>query len=311
MLLVDTSGADDGVPADALHAIIVRLESVLGPATGQPVPLTGGITNRNYRARFGGEDFVVRLPGRDTAVLGISREAERIANTAAAELGIAPPVAAAYDDCLVTRFVACQPATAAGLAVAPGQAAQALRAFHDRGPQLPTRFWIPELADAYAAIVLERGGVVSSEFGYAREVAHQVATVYPLSDPVPCHNDLLTANVIVSEGSSLMLVDWEYAGMGDRFFDLGNLSINNGFDEDADLRLLRAYLGRDPDDHASAALVVMRAMSDVREAVWGVVQATISELSFDFAAYARRHFARLRRTTAEPRFARSIDALAA
>ena len=89
--------------------------------------LDGGITNRNYRARLGGEDYVIRLPGRDTALLGISREAERIAGAAAAELGIAPAVAAAYDDCLVTRFVACRPATAAELAAEPEPVARAPR----------------------------------------------------------------------------------------------------------------------------------------------------------------------------------------
>jgi hypothetical protein len=46
----------------------------------------------------------------------------------------------------------------------------------------------------------------------------------------------------------------------------------------------------------------MRFMSDFREAMWGVVQATVSELDFDFAGYADDHFARLERTAAEPGF---------
>src|SRR5438132_13480306 len=144
-------------PVD-LEAIVARLERLLGPAQGQPVPLDGGITNRNYRSRLGGEEYVIRLPGKDTSLLGISRDAERIANTAAAELGIAPMVAAGYDDCLVTRFVECRAVAASELAAAPEEAARALRAFHDGGPRLPARFWVPELADAYASIVIERGG---------------------------------------------------------------------------------------------------------------------------------------------------------
>ena len=269
----------------------MRLEPLLGPAAGEPVPLDGGITNRNYRARFGGQDYVIRLPGKDTALLGI-----------------APAVVAAYEDCLVTRFVSCRPANPAELAAVPDGAALALRAFHDRGPVLPTRFWVPELAEAYATKVRERGGAISPEYEYALGIARRIADVRPLSHPVPCHNDLLTANLIVSPDSGLLLVDWEYAGMGDRFFDLGNLSINNDFDEAADRRLLRAYLGREPQAAENAALVMMRAMSDVREAVWGVVQGSISELEFDFAGYAERHFARLRTTTSGPRFAESFDA---
>jgi hypothetical protein len=46
----------------------------------------------------------------------------------------------------------------------------------------------------------------------------------------------------------------------------------------------------------------MRFMSDFREAMWGVVQQAISELDFDFADYTARHFDRLERTAAAPRF---------
>lgn len=292
-----------------LRAIVARLEPHLGLAAGEPIPLDGGITNRNYRARLGDREYVIRLPGKDTGLLGIRRDAERIANAAAAELGIAPAVAAVYDDCLVTWFVACRPATAPELAADPDAAARALRTFHDHGPQIPARFWVPELVADYAYVVVEHGGEITPDYEYARKIAQRIAEVRPLSEPAPCHNDLLTANLIVpADGPGVMLVDWEYAGMGDRFFDLGNLSINNDFDEQADARLLRAYLGREPVAAEQAALVLMRAMSDVREAVWGVVQGAISELDFDFAGYAAEHFARLRATTSDPQFERSLDA---
>jgi thiamine kinase-like enzyme len=287
-----------------LAAIQARLEPLLGASAGEPQPLDGGITNRNYRARLGGRDYVIRLPGKDTALLGISRDAERVANAAAAGLGIAPEVAAAFEDCLVTRFVPCRAVSAAELAAAPEEAARALRAFHEGGSGLPTRFWVPELLASYAAIVQERGGQLPREYQYAREVAERIAAARPLVDPVPCHNDLLTANLIRSTDTegALLLVDWEYAGMGERFFDLGNLSINNGFDEQADRRLLEAYLEREPEPGERAALALMRAMSDVREATWGVVQRVISELDFDFQGYAAEHFTRLRATAEDPRF---------
>jgi thiamine kinase-like enzyme len=98
-----------------------------------------------------------------------------------------------------------------------------------------------------------------------------------------------------------VIVDWEYAGMSDRFFDLANFSVNHGLDEEARTMLLEAYFGavRAPDRRA---LELMRFMSDFREAMWGVVQTAISELDSDFAAYAGEHFARLERTAAEPSF---------
>ena len=112
----------------------------------------------------------------------------------------------------------------------------------------------------------------------------------------PCHNDLLSANFIV-DGDRLWIVDWEYAGMGDPFFDLGNFAVNHELDADGEQTLLDAYGSEDAE-----ALVLMRFMSDFREAMWGVVQQAISTLEFDFRAYADEHFERLEQTAAEPRF---------
>jgi thiamine kinase-like enzyme len=290
----------------AVESVLASLERELGPRAGEPVPLDGGITNRNYRVRLGVTDCVLRLPGRNTSLLGIDRAAERIANEAAAGLGIAPAVLAAGERYLVTRFIECRPATASELAADPSAAARALRAFHDGGPQLPTRFWVPELVADYARIAGGGARELPDGYEHARRTAARIAAARPLTAPKPCHNDLLTANLIRDREGRLLLVDWEYAGMGDPYFDLGNLSVNNEFDEAADGRLLTAYLGRSPDAAEIASLRLMRAMSDVREATWGVVQGAISELDFDFAAYAEKHFARLRETTSDPRFEEAL-----
>ena len=73
-----------------LTEVVARLSALLGPRQGGVLPLEGGITNRNFRVNFGGNDYVVRLPGKDTDLLGIDREAERLATKRAAELGIGP-----------------------------------------------------------------------------------------------------------------------------------------------------------------------------------------------------------------------------
>ena len=103
-------------------------------------------------------------------------------------------------------------------------------------------------------------------------------------------------------------MDWEYAGMGDVFFDLANFSVNHELDERDDDELLRCYFGERTDER-EAGLTLMRFMSDLREAMWGVVQQGISELDFDFAAYAEEHFERLERTAAAPRFRAALHTL--
>jgi thiamine kinase-like enzyme len=279
---------------EELAVIVDRLQERLGRTAGTPEPLDGGITNRNYRVHFGERDYVVRLPGRDTGLLGISRTAERVANQTAAELGFAPAVAAGDDDCLVTEFLVCEPVDPDALRAAPMTVARALRAFHDSGVELPVRFWVPEVLDEYAVIVNERDGTLPTAYAPTQELARRIAEVLPLQRPVPCHDDLLPANLVaLVPGGEIVLVDWEYAGMGHPVFDLGNLAVNNEFDAPAEDRLLQAYYDETPNDQRRAALALMRIMSDAREAAWGVVQSAISELDFDFDAYASKHFERL------------------
>ena len=54
----------------------------------------------------------------------------------------------------------------------------------------------------------------------------------------------------------------------------------------------------------------MRIMSDLREAMWGVVQQGISTLDFDYREYADKHFARLLENTSTPDYRDWLDAAA-
>ena len=57
-------------------------------------PLGGGITNRNFRVVAAGQEFVLRVGGKDTELLGIDRAAEHAASRVAADLGLGPEVVA-------------------------------------------------------------------------------------------------------------------------------------------------------------------------------------------------------------------------
>jgi Ser/Thr protein kinase RdoA (MazF antagonist) len=286
-----------------LDDILQRLEPSLGPLGGEPAALEGGITNHNFRVNLGGSDYVVRVHGRDTGLLGIDREAERLAGETAAQLGIGPTVAAALEDCLVTGFVSCSPVAGEELVERVEEIAIALGRFHRSGLRLGTEFWVPDLLEDYARIARERGGALPGAYAEAVGAARRIAQVLPLDHPRPCHNDLLGGNIIRAvEDGRILIVDWEYAGMGHHCFDLGNLSVNNGFDAAADDRLLSAYYGEDPSDGRRAALKLMRVLSDAREAAWSVVQASVSALDFDFDDYGTGHFERLRLAVEGPDF---------
>jgi thiamine kinase-like enzyme len=280
-----------------LDHVIALVAAALGPPAGEPTELTAGLTNRNLRMRFDGADYVLRLCGRDTDVLGIDRRAEWAATAAAHRAGVAPePVLfLEAEQVLVTRFVEGRPLTADDLR-APGgleQVAAALRAVHD-GPAFPGGWDVFRVVEDHVEQAARRGAAIPDEYaaGHALAARIEAASRGPGHEPVPCHDDLLTANFLLADGR-LVILDWEYAGMGDRFFDLGNLSVNNGLGEDDEARLLTAYFGRPPSRAEAASVRLMRLMSDLREATWGLVQGVLSPLDVDYDAYTAEHFGRL------------------
>jgi thiamine kinase-like enzyme len=298
---------------DQLRRIVAQLSTKLGESAGVPEPLDGGITNRNFRARFADTDYVIRVPGKDTSLLEIDRAAEVAANECAARAGIAPRVAAMLDDpqCIVTVFVEGAGLEAEELRRAETlvEVAAALRTYHGCGQALRSSFDSFRIVETYAETATGRDAKLPAAYeeAHARAGEIEAALTGAEHEGVPCHNDLLAANFIrgtTESGSAgrLWIVDWEYAGMGDRYFDLANFSVNNGLDGGAEEALLAEYFGEPATPPRLAALRLMRFMSDFREAMWGVVQAVVSELDFDFEDYAKQHFGRLYETAADPRF---------
>ena len=258
-------------------------------------PLGGGITNHNFKVVVGGEDLVLRVGGKDTELLGIDRAHEHEAALTAAQLGIGPDVVRFEEGCLVTRFVEGEVGNPE-----PREAAQLLRLLHS-APTIAARFDAFRVVETYAGTARERGIEPPAAYDDAFAIARRIEVTRRGAPLVPCHNDLLAANFI-HDGGRFWIVDWEYAGMGDPFFDLANFAVNNGLDEEGENVLLEAY-GTDD----VRALTLMRFMSDFREAMWGIVQQGISELDFDFVGYATQHFERLARTAASRQFRAALD----
>ncbi len=280
--------------------------------------LSGGITNRNFLVGGApdGARFVVRLAGNDTHLLGISREVEHAATVAAAGVGVGPEVIAFLrpEGYLVTRFIEGRPIPEADMREPERlrSLGMTLRRIHD-GPAIPGLFVPFRIVEAYRALALSRGVTIPREYELARSIARRIELAC-LTAPLelrPCHNDLLNANFI-DDGTRIRIVDWEYAGMGDPYFDLGNVSINHGLDSAQDAILLAAYLGEGVREAAAehpalaARLTLMRVLSDFREAMWGVLQQGISTLDVDFREYAAEHFDRLLSAASQPAFERAL-----
>ena len=276
--------------------------------------LDGGITNRNSLIDVDGERFVLRLAGKDTHLLEIDRTVERAANERAAGLGFAPEVVAFVEPegYLVTRFVTGESLDAGQLAepATLARVATALLRFHGSGPidGVFDAFDVPRLHLQAAA---SRGVGEPPAYRAVADVVREIAAAFATTpEPaVPCHNDLLAANFLRTADGKLWLLDWEYAGMNDRMFDLGNLATNNEFEEATEEALLEAYFGT-VTPRRVARLRLMKIVSDAREAMWAVVQQGISTLEFDYIGYAREHFDRLLRAARAPGYRALLEAAA-
>jgi thiamine kinase-like enzyme len=271
-------------------------------------PLLGGITNRNYQVRVDGERFVVRIPAQSGSLLGIDRRVEREASRLAAGAGVGPEVIAFIEPegVLVTRFIEGRPVRDHMVhePVMLERIAQSMRRIHQAG-SIAAGFSPFRVVEAYALTATRHGGHLPAAHEPAQAIAVAIERALSPHPLVLCHNDLLNANFI-DDGVSIRIVDWEYAGMGDRFFDFGNFAVNHQLTEDDEDRLLAAYFGRAASAQ-HARLRLMRLMSDFREAMWGVVQQAISELDFDFSAYAGKHFDRLLAGAADARFGHWLE----
>ncbi len=300
----------DSTSASDLPAGLGNLAARVPAWQGLPLtfsPLSGGITNRNYKVEAGGRAFVLRLSGTNTELLGIDRRAEYAAALAAASISAGPGVNHFIEPegYLITEFVSGQP-------IAPDemrrpetiqQAASLLRRVHDL-PPIPSVFSPFHVIVEYRGLANARGVTgypvdVDWLFNRAHEIESALALV-PLP-ACPCHNDLLNENFLRETATGeLRLLDWEYAGMGDRYFDLGNLAAQHEFGAAQDRLLLQAYFGGDAPARM-ARLQLMKIMSDFREAMWGILQSTISALDFDFHSYAARYFVRVAAGLRDPR----------
>ncbi|HEX9363166.1 MAG TPA: phosphotransferase [Candidatus Dormibacteraeota bacterium] len=289
-----------------MEAALVAVERLWPGRKARITELGGGITNRNYKVGVDGEFFVLRMGGAKTELLGIDRAVEHAAGKRAFEIGVGPEVVAfePTEGWLVARFIEGAPISLEEMRRPQmlRRVAAALRRFHESQP-IPGRFDAWAVVDGYRETASAHGVAMPPEFDAAREVAEQIRVARGPQPAVPCHNDLLNANFL--DDGFIRIVDWEYAGMGDRFFDLANFSVNHEFGVEDDRQFMRAYFG---DERASdlASLRLMRYMSDFREAMWGVLQSGISDLDFDFAGYAHKHFRRMEGTASDPEFGRFL-----
>lgn len=282
---------------------LVRDSGLFAGSAVQLRPLHGGITNTNYVVTTQHREYVVRIPGERTELLGIDRAHEVEAARRAAELGIGPPVLGVLEEVgtLVTELVDGHHLEPTPFAMRLEEVIDLLRRFHCSGP-LSGAFPIHRIVEWHARDAAAHGVVAPPSYERLHQQSRRIEAAFARSamPPVACHNDLLPGNVLFTDDRSWLL-DFEYAGMNDAFFDLANLSVNSGFGHDTDEQLLMLYFGQ-VTKSSWARLQLMKMMSEFREGMWAVVQQAISTLDTDFVSYANERLSSCELLAHRPEF---------
>lgn len=295
----------------AIDKAIAKVPFLANSKNIKKTPLSGGITNLNFKIDADGRSYVIRLAGEGTEQLGIKRDVEHAANKAAGELGIAPEIMYFIEPegYIVTRFINGKPIPPDVLKQPDylSNVVKKIRLFHRRGPKLNGEFNVFQRVEMLTKVSKGNGAKFPGDWDWILQKMNdaKMALEKDPYTPTPCHNDLLNLNwineEIADEIGELRLMDWEYAGMGDIFFDIGNFSHHHRLNDDQVRYFLREYFGEVNDKHY-ARLRLMWPMSELHEAMWGTTQTGISKLEEDFQGYANLWFGRFRQHVTDYRW---------
>lgn len=241
----------------------------------------GGSTNLNFRVHVSGKKFVLRIAGADTEELGINRASEATISKAMAEARLGPTIIECMPNHSAMLSEFCEGESLEGERFfAEGvleRVGKTLRRCHELTPPEGVGSFSPfKTVRTYIHKAREKGVSLPENLPLALEKMSRIeAELAEHRTECLCHNDLLPGNFI-DNGTELRIIDWEYGGVGDPFFDLGNLAVNAQLTEQQEEQLLKAYFDEiRPED--IRRLRLMRLVSDMREATWGFLQAGIAK----------------------------------
>lgn len=275
----------------------------------------GGLTNLVHRVEIGDQSVIVRIPGDGTEEY-IDRAVEANNAEMAARAGVSPEVLFARPDTglMISRTVpdieTMTPYLFHTRMGSPARAGKALSKLHNSGEQFQFRFELFSMIDEYLAILSTKN--MDLPKGYDEVVAAAAPVKEVLANAnvslAPCHCDPLCENFL-DDGEIMWIVDWEYSGMNDPLWDVGDLSVEAGMTPAQDAELMHAYFGRAPTAAETGRMVIYKAMCDLLWTLWGLIQHADGNPAEDFWAYAITRFDRCKTLTQDPGFQNHIVAI--
>jgi thiamine kinase-like enzyme len=277
--------------------------------------LGGGITNFNYAVTVTGVagtpgvgKFVLRIPGQGTDTF-IDRQRELKNHVAAANAGVTPPLLHLVEPghCTVVPFIdgeTMHPDTIAGHPDRLEKIVRAVRTYHDRAV-FDNDIHVFDMIREYTAMARDVAAPRPAEFDqmYAVGEAIEAAMERDRPSPTACHCDLLSENFILDGDGKMWVIDWEYGGMADPYFDLGDFCVEHPFSADEERSILTWYCGA-MDEHRYCRMMLHKLVADLWWSIWAMIQSRLSQIDFDFYEYGMNRIRRFGENAASPDYER-------
>jgi thiamine kinase-like enzyme len=258
--------------------------------------LAGGLTNTNYKVVTPDGAYVMRVSAKDAGLLAIDRENEYLNSVSAAAAGVGARVVDYVPDrsLLVLEFIEGQTQTAADLRRGDKLAmvAGACRRLHGAAP-FRDDFNMFEIQRRYLRLVQERGFRLPDRYLEFEPKVRRMEQAMALraEPPVPCNNDLLAENFIDTGRGEFRLIDYEYSGMNDACFEIGNVWSESNLSLDQLDELVTRYYGRRVRNRIARARL-WGLMSKYGWTLWASIQDGVSDIDFDFWEWGMEKYER-------------------
>ena len=275
----------------------------------------GGLTNLVYRISTEENDYCLRIPGEGTESY-IDRAVEKHNAKVAERAGVSPEVFFFSEDGLMLTQYLNDSETMSGEKFqsdenAVREAGKAFSRLHNCGENFKFRFEVFLMINEYLDL-LAQGESVELPDGYHETVDQSKSVQTVLMDNpenlVPSHCDPLCENFI-KQSDKMWIVDWEYSGMNDPYWDLGDLSVEGAMSSESEIVLLTGYLGRSPNDYDVGRMIIYKALCDLLWTLWGLIQHMNKNPAEDFWAYSVERFTRCVELMSKDEFARHLRSI--
>jgi thiamine kinase-like enzyme len=275
--------------------------------------LGGGITNHNYVITVTGRDdlpwdgkYVMRIPGQGTDLF-VDREVEHKNAISASDAGVSPPILYSLEPEMVTvvPFITAQtmhPEDLAGHQDRLDKLVDTMRQYHDRATFV-NPIYVFDMIRQYLEMARRMDAPFPDDLAWMLTLCDSIEEAMKRDQPrsVACHCDLLSENVMIQDDGRMWIIDWEYGGQTDPYFDLGDFCVEHPLSEDEERIIITRYCGTF-DESRYSRMMLHKIVADLWWSIWAMIQVRQSMLDFDFYEYGMNRVRRLHENAANPAF---------